>query len=223
MAINESEAQTEKVLDYMAKKASKMITDESESKAIQELQNMVHLLEAYPVQNSYRLHLPKSTQGRRRLTQMLHDFIAQITVLHQYQRKAEQVLITALDDVKIAVDLMFESIVLKTDELDGILRQFYERLKESITKKAAKQDKMPVEIEFTQREIRQEFSISKTQTFRYFTELQELEYIQKSTTKSRNTFVYKIVYLDNQEKLRQEIRENLYNQIDNYRKNQKNA
>ena len=223
VAIDESEAQTEKVLDYMAKKASGMITGQSEEKAITELQNIVHLLEPYPVQNSYRLHLPKNTQGRRRLTQMLHDFIAQITILHQHQRKREQVLITALDDVKTAVDLMFESIVLKTDELDGILRQFYEKLKEYIKKKAKRENTSDCDTQFTQREIRQEFSISKSQAQRYFNELQELEYLQKSHTKSRNTFVYKIVYLDNQQKLRQEIREYLYNQIDTYNKNQKNT
>ncbi|QMU63538.1 MAG: hypothetical protein GKR88_04100 [Flavobacteriaceae bacterium] len=216
IAIDESEAQTEKVLEYMAKKAAKTITDGQEKQAVEEIQNIVYCLKPYLVQNNYRLSLPKSTQQRRRLTQMLHDFIEQITLLHQYQRNRiasdnETILITQLEDLELAVDLMFESIVLKTDELDGILRQFYENLKKYIKNKGES-------YEFTQREIRQEFRISKSQAQRYFNELLELEYLQKSSTRNRNTFGYKITYWDNIEKLRAEIRGNLYQQIQTYKK-----
>ncbi|QMU66184.1 MAG: toprim domain-containing protein [Flavobacteriaceae bacterium] len=217
IAIDESEQQTEKVLAYMAQKSSKGITDAQEQQAVLEIQNLVSLLKPYSVQNKYRLHLPKTTQQRRRLTQMLHDFIEQITLLHQYNRQRiaadtqePQTLITKLEDLELAVDLMFESIVLKTDELDGILRQFYENLKKYITPKGENTD-------FTQREIRQEFRISKSQTQRYFNELLELEYIQKSSVGGRNTFVYKIAYWDNLEKLRTEIRGYLYKQIQAYK------
>lgn len=233
IAIDESEAQTEKVLAYMAKKSSKEITQLQEKKATEEIQNMVSLLQPFSVQNNYRLHLPKSTQQRRRLTQMLHDFIEQITLLHQYQRrrvaadndeqqnpiKAQETLITELEDLELAVDLMFESIVLKTDELDGILRQFYENLKKYISTKSKKETTGECDTQFTQREIRQYFKISKTQLFRYFTELQELEYITKTHALKRNTFVYKIAYWDNIEKLRQEIRDYLHQQIEQYRDN----
>jgi DNA primase len=218
IAIDESEAQTEKVLEYMAKKASKEITQEQEEKIQIELQNMVYLLKPYQVQNPYRLELPKNVKHRRRLTQMLHDFIEQVTILYQYQRQVSfpsgrsggDTLIAQVQDLEIAVDLMFNSIVIKADELDGILRQFYENLKEYVEKKGK-------EYEFTQREIRQEFRISKTQTFRYFTELQELEYIHKSNIGSRNTYNFQISYWDNIEKLRAEIRQHLQAQIDQYK------
>ena len=81
-------------------------------------------------------------------------------------------------------------IVLKTDELDGILRQFYEDLKKYIESKGRN-------YEFTQREIRQHFRISKTQTQRYFNELLELEYLNRSSVGTRNTFKYQISYWDN--------------------------
>jgi DNA primase len=212
IAIDESEAQTERVLEYMAKKASKEITQEQEQKIQMELQNMVYLLKPFQVQNHYRLELPKNVKHRRRLTQMLHDFIEQVTILFQYQRQKqnENTLITEVQDLEIAVDLMFNSIVIKADELDGILRQFYENLKEYVEKKGK-------DYEFTQREIRQYFRISKTQAFRYFTELQELEYIHKSNVGSRNTHNYQISYWDNIEKLRAEIRQYLQAQIDQYK------
>jgi DNA primase len=212
IAIDESEAQTERVLEYMAKKASKEITAEQETQIQIELQNIVYFLKAYQVQNPYRLELPKNVKHRRRLTQMLHDFIEQVTILYQYQREKqnETTLITTVQDLEIAVDLMFNSIVIKADELDGILRQFYENLKTYIEKKGQN-------YEFTQREIRQEFRISKTQAFRYFTELQELEYIHKSNVGSRNTHNFQISYWDNVEKLRAEIRQHLQAQIDQYK------
>jgi DNA primase len=215
IAIDESEAQTERVLEYMAKKASKEITAEQEQKIQQELQNTVYFLKPYQVQNPYRLELPKNVKHRRRLTQMLHDFIEQVTILYQYQRPLAPkggtlTLIAQVQDLEIAVDLMFNSIVIKADELDGILRQFYENLKEYVAKKGK-------DYEFTQREIRQYFRISKTQAFRYFTELQELEYIHKSNVGSRNTHNFQISYWDNIEKLRAEIRQHLQAQIDQYK------
>jgi DNA primase len=212
IAIDESEAQTERVLQYMAKKASKEITAEQEQEIQTELQNIVYQLNPYQVQNPYRLELPKNVKHRRRLTQMLHDFIEQVTILFQYQRQksSENTLITEVQDLEIAVDLMFNSIVIKADELDGILRQFYENLKEYIEKKGKN-------YEFTQREIRQEFRISKTQGQRYFNELEELEYIHKSNQNKRNSYHYQISYWDNIEKLRQEIRTHLQLQIDNYK------
>jgi DNA primase len=212
IAIDESEAQTERVLEYMSRKASKEITTEQEKKVQIELQNRVCFLMPYQVQNPYRLELPKNVKHRRRLTQMLHDFIEQVTILYQYQRqkKDEKTLITEVVDLEIAVDLMFNSIVIKADELDGILRQFYENLKEYVEKKGKN-------YEFTQREIRQEFRISKSQAHRYMIELQELEYIHKSNIGSRNTHSFQISYWDNIEKLRQEIRTHLQAQIDQYK------
>ena len=213
IAIDESEAQTEKVLEYMSKKSAKVITDDSEVVARQAIQNVIYLLKPYKVKNPYRLQLPKTTKQRRRLTQMLHDYIEQVTLLHQYQRQKinETMLVTELDDIEIAVDLMFNSIILKTDELDGILRQFYENLKKYVESKGK-------DYQFTQREIRQKFRISKTQTQRYFKELEELEYINRSSIGKRNSFHYQISYWDNIEKLRKELRTYLYDQIKNYRK-----
>jgi DNA primase len=199
-------------LDYMAKKSAKTITNEQEEKIQREIQNKVYLLKGYLVQNTYRLELPKTVKHRRRLTQMLHDFIEQVTILHQYQRQKsnENTLITTAEDLEIAVDLMFNSIVIKSDELDGILRQFYEDLKKYV-------EKQTPNYEFTQREIRQAFRISKTQAFRYFTELQELEYIQRSHQFKGNAYQFKISYWDNIEKIRAEIQTHLQAQIDQYK------
>ena len=48
-------------------------------------------------------------------------------------------------------------------------------------------------------------------------ELEELEYLHRSSIGKRNSFHYQISYWDNIEKFRQEIREYLYAQIANYK------
>ncbi|RVU90827.1 hypothetical protein EH230_07930 [Flavobacterium columnare] len=219
IAIDESEEQTERVLDYMTKKASGEITEEMENKNKQLLQNICYLLEPYNVKNQYRLELPQNVKHRRRLTQILHDFIAQVTILNQYRREKDQndFLVTKIEDLEIAVDLMFNSIVIKADELDGILRQFYENLKNYIEKKAKTINKKPQDVDFTMREIRQHFNVSKTQMFRYFTELTELEYLHKTHVGSRNVQSFQISYWDNIEKLREEIRTYLNQQIETFK------
>ncbi|GEM59189.1 hypothetical protein FC1_24270 [Flavobacterium columnare NBRC 100251 = ATCC 23463] len=230
IAIDESDAQTERVLAYMAKKASGEITPEMETKNKRILQNICYLLQPYNVKNQYRLELPQNVKHRRRLTQMLHDFIAQVTLLNQFQRSKSssfggvgEALITEIEDLEIAVDLMFNSIVIKADELDGILRQFYENLKMYIEKKAKTINKKPSDVDFTMREIRQYFNVSKSQMHRYFTELQELEYIHKTHIGSRNVQSFQISYWDNIQKLREEIRTYLNEQIQTFKNNPQNS
>ncbi|MCH4828219.1 hypothetical protein [Flavobacterium columnare] len=137
---------------------------------------------------------------------MYQAVIKQVTFLNQYQRKLtnNNQLITEIEDIEQATEVLFESIILKVDELDGSLRQFFERLKKYV--KNENQD-------FLQREIRQELNISKTQLQRYINTLLELEYIKQSGGYNNKGIKYKITYWDNHQKLRAEIKDFLMNQI----------
>ena len=89
----------------------------------------------------------------RRLNELYQCFVKQITLLNQYQREkdAEGRLITQKEDLEIACEILFESIVLKVDDLeDGSLRQFFEKLKNYVLEKGK-------HYEFTQREVRLAF------------------------------------------------------------------
>ncbi|MCH4828204.1 hypothetical protein [Flavobacterium columnare] len=136
---------------------------------------------------------------------MYQAVIKQVTFLNQYQRKLtnNNQLITEIEDIEQATEVLFESIILKVDELDGSLRQFFERLKKYV--KNENQD-------FLQREIRQELNISKTQLQRYINTLLELEYIKQSGGYNNKGIKYKITYWDNHQKLRAEIKDFLMNQ-----------
>lgn len=132
-----------------------------------------------------------------------------ITVLYQYQRKKteQQKLIATKQDCQIAKDLMFECIMLKMDELDGSLRQFFERLKDYI--KTKNNDKYS----FTQREIRTALNVSKTHLFRFITELKQMEYLQENQYNGNQGNTYQIRYWDDYKKVKEEVKEFMQNQI----------
>jgi DNA primase len=213
IAIDESKEQTQKINEYQAKEASGQINKAEQIKAIQQLQNFSRILEPYKVYNPFatKLKLPEGIQDERRLYKLYLHFIEIITVLHQYQRKKtnDQKLITKKQDCQIAKDLMFECIMLKMDELDGSLRQFFERLKDYIGKQNN------TGYEFTQREIREVLQVKKTQLSYYINELMSLEYLQQTSTHINKGNRYKVLHFDNYRKTREEVKSFLQKQIDN--------
>ena len=214
IAVDESQEQTARIMDYQKQKAAGLINAEKEREAITLLQNLVRMLKPCKVINPYanQLHLPPAAHKIRRLNELYLAFVKQITIINQYQRKrdAQGRLITEKEDLKTAVTIMFESIFLKVDELDGSLRQFFESLKTYLEEKPN-----PRQYEFTQREVRQALHISKTQLHRYLYELISLEYLQQTGGYANKGFKYRVSYWDNIQKLRNEIKDYLYNQINN--------
>jgi energy-coupling factor transporter ATP-binding protein EcfA2 len=211
IAIDESKEQTQKINEYQAKEASGQINKQEQLQAIKQLQNFVRILAPYQVHNPHatKLKLPEGIRDERRLYRLYLYFIDMITVLHQYQRKKTEQgkLIATKQDCQIAKDLMFECIMLKMDELDGSLRQFFERLKDYI--KTKNNDKYS----FTQREIRTALNVSKTHLFRFITELKQMEYLQENQYNGNQGNTYQIRYWDDYKKVKEEVKEFMQNQI----------
>jgi DNA primase catalytic core len=208
IAVDESKEQTKRIIEYQNKRNAGEIDPNQSQKTIHFIQQIIRSLKIYDVINPYatQLHLPEKVHKIRRLNEMYQAVIKQVTFLNQYQRKLtnNNQLITEIEDIEQATEVLFESIILKVDELDGSLRQFFERLKKHV--KTENQ-------EFLQREIRQIFNISKTQLQRFINYLLELEYIKQSGGYNNKGVKYKIAYWDNHQKLRAEIKDFLYNQI----------
>ena len=209
IAVDESKEQTAKIIDYQNKRNAGEIDPQESQKTINFIQQIIRNLKVYEVINPYatQLHLPEKVHKIRRLNEMYQAVIKQVTFLNQHQRKLtnNNQLITEIEDIEQATEILFESIVLKVDELDGSLRQFFERLK-----KYVKNDSQ----EFILRDIRQELNISKTQIFRYIQNLTELEYIKQTGGFANKGIKYKISYWDNYQKLRAEIKDFLMLQIE---------
>lgn len=137
---------------------------------------------------------------------MYQAIIKHVTFLNQYQRKLtkDNQLITEIEDIEQSTEILFESIVLKVDELDGSLRQFFERIKKYVKNENQY---------FILKDIRQTLNVSKTQVFRYIQTLKELEYIKHNGGYANKGINYKISYWDNYQKLRAEIKDFLMLQI----------
>ena len=217
IAVDESKEQTQRIIMHQNKRNAGEIDPKEKQIAKVFIQQIVRNLKHYEVINPFatKLQLPDKVHKIRRLNEMYQAVIKQVTFLNQYQRQvapAGNYLITTIQDIEQATEILFESIVLKVDELDGSLRQFFERLK-----KYVKNDSQ----EFILRDIRQDLNISKTQIFRSIQTLLELEYVRQSGGYSNKGIKYKICYWDNHQKLRTEIKDFLMIQIDQLRQDNK--
>ncbi len=215
LAVDESKEQTQRIIEYQNRRNAGEVSSDEQQKAINFVQKIVRTLKHHDVVNPYatKLNLPEKVHKIRRLNEMYQAVIKQVTFLNQYQRKLtkDNQLITEIEDIEQATEVLFESIVLKVDELDGSLRQFFERLKKFVKNENQ---------EFILREVRQEFNISKTQIFRYIQTLTELEYIKQVGGFTNRGIKYKISYWDNYQKLRAEIKDFLMLQIEQLKQEQ---
>lgn len=218
VTVDESAQQTNRVINYQNQIATGKINKTEQKKIRSFLQNCMRLIKPMEVINPFadKIKLPPEAHKIRRLNELFQSFVRQVTLINQYQREKDGQgrLITAKEDIQVACEIMFESIVLKVDELDGSLRQFFEQLKQYIQAKRTTENKRQSgSDEFIQRDVRQALRISKTQLHRYTQDLLELEYIRQSGGTVNRGYTYEISYWDNIEKLRNQIQENLQNQL----------
>jgi DNA primase len=215
LAVDESQAQSQRIIHYQNQRYAGEIDQGTQEKAKNQLQQTIRVLKDYEIINPYatKLELPEEVHKIRRLNEMFQLIIRQITFLNQHQRKTtkEEKLITEIEDLEQATEVLFESIILKVDELDGSLRQFFERLKKHLKSQ---------EKDFTQREIRHAFNISKSQLQRYIINLLELEYIRQIGGYANRGLKYKIDYWDDYQRLRVKIKDKLMTQIQVLKKNE---
>jgi DNA primase len=209
IAVDESKEQTQRIINYQNEISAGLIDKTEQKKISAFLQNCMRMLKPYEVINPYanKIKLPEEAHKIRRLNELYQSFVKQITLLNQYQRKQDKQgrLITEKEDLQTACDILFESILLKVDELDGSLRQFFERLKTFVEKKGR-------DYEFNRFEVREATGVSKTQQHYYIQKLVELEYLRQSGFANRG-YKYKIAYWDNISGTRARIKDQLQNQL----------
>lgn len=211
ITIDESKEQTQKVINYQNQKASGKIDNKTEKETTEFIQNCMRLLKPYEVINPFAelIQLPNEVHQRRRLNQLFQSIIKQITILKQYQRKQDNQgrLITEKEDIKDAIDILFESILLKMDELDGSVRQFFEWIKAMVEAKNNR------EYEFTRFEAMQATGLKKTQLQHNLNKLVQLEYLKQFGFMNKG-FKYKISYWDNMAQVRAKLKDDLQMQLE---------
>lgn len=210
LAVDESQDQTDKIINYQNKRIAGEINESQQEKAKEQLQKILRALKVEEVQNPYatQIQLPENVHKKRRLNEMFQSIIKQITIINQYQRRTQNnKLITEITDVEEAVEILFESIILKIDELDGSLRQFFERLK-----KKFKTD------DFTRFEAMETTGFKKTQLQHYINQLVQLEYI-KQFGHGNKGYKYKIFHFDDIQSVRKKLKDHFIKQIQNLKPN----
>ncbi len=132
-----SREQDERIMSYQ-KQVSAGLADESKHQAtLQKLQHMQQLLHPIKVINPYAplIELPEQLLKPRRTLPLLLSFIEAITFYHQYQREpmadpdtTEAYIETTPEDIAWAFKLLEDTLLRKSDELNGSLREFYDWL-----------------------------------------------------------------------------------------------
>lgn len=210
LAVDESQDQTDKIINYQNKRIAGEINESQQEKAKEQLQKILRALKVEEVQNPYatQIQLPENVHKKRRLNEMFQSIIKQITIINQYQRRTNNgKIITQIEDVENAVEILFESIILKIDELDGSLRQFFEHLK-----KKFKTD------DFTRFEAMEVTGFKKTQLQYYINQLVQLEYI-KQYGHGNKGYKYKIFHFDDIQSVRKKLKDHFIKQIQNLKPN----
>ncbi|MCC7303499.1 MAG: ATP-binding protein [Bacteroidia bacterium] len=214
--VDESDEQTRRIVLHQNKTLAGLVDAKKERQAKEFLQNCMRCIKPMDVVNPYadKVYLPFEAKMLRRLNSHYQAFVKQITILHQYQREKDDQgrLIALPEDLKTACEILFDAIMLKVDDLDSSLRQFFDLMKAHI-KKLVTNGKQ-AEYQFTQRDVRLSLNISKTQCFRYFEELEMLEYIQRTGGYANRGFKYKIVFWDDMQKIKTKVQADLNRQLE---------
>lgn len=216
VAVDEGPEQTRRITEYQDRRAAGEVDKEQEERTKAFLQKFVRLLVPYEVRNPYagRVRLPEEAHKVRRLNELFQGFIKVVTVLHQYQREQDEKgrLIATKADIRTATELMLSSILLKVDELDGSLREFFERLKAYVEEKAREHDAEPSDVDFTRFEVREATGVAKTQQHHTIRRLVELEYLFQSGHANRG-YRYRIAHWDDHTALKERIKKGLEEQL----------
>jgi DNA primase len=210
VAVDESREQSMRIIEYQNLKSAGKIDGRDEQMVRQFMQNCLRLLDPLEVVNPFadKIKLPEDAHKIRRLNELYQSFVRQVTLLNQYQRERDERgrVITAPDDLREACEILFESIVLKVDELDGSLRQFFEQVKIYVKKKSES-------YEFNRFELREVTQVGKTQQHHHLSRLVELEYLHKTGFANRG-YRYRIAHWDNMEATRGRIKTELLQQVE---------
>ena len=208
--VDESAEQTRRVLNHQDRCASGAVDACDRDAARQLIADAIRLLKPREVVNPYAgaVALPEGLQQVRRLHELYLAFVAQVTWWHQRQRAtdARGRLIATPADLRAAAQILFESIVLRADELDGPLRHFYEAVKAHLRATGAET--------FTQRAVRAALNVSRSRCSAYCAALSSADYLAREYPGNNRRAAYRLADPDDYGALRQRIRRDLDEQID---------
>ena len=205
LIIDESQSHLNEVMGYQRKQQAGLINETMQQQAKGLLRNSQRLLRGIKIINPYapQLEIPQCVFKKLRTNIHYLKLIEIITFYHQCQREVKTdkngkpYIETAIEDIEWANYLVKETLLRKSDELSGELRDFFERLKNTITAKKAQS--------FYSKDIREQFRMNPMRVNRYLRELESRGYIGRNGGNRKYGFEYEISAWDEYEKLKSGI------------------
>lgn len=208
--LNDSKEQDESIMSYQKKHRAGLV-DVYKEQAIQtKLQQMQKALQPIKVINPYAplIDLPENFPKKRRALPILLNVIEAITFYHQYQRTqgviddtGEVYIETHPNDIANGFKYLKSSLLRRSDELNGAVRDFYEKLKtftesQELTK-------------FKVKDIRNDIKIPPRTIQHYLKTLLEYGYVEITSGKQRLGYEYEILPASSRNELEQGMEEHI--------------
>jgi DNA primase len=205
LTVDESPNHLNEVMQYQRKLQAGLINEAGQQKAKQVLKNAQRLLRKIRVINPYapQLEIPGCVFKKLRTNIHYLKLIEIVTFYHQHQREiktdanGKPYILTTIEDIECANYLVKDTLLRKSDELSGELRNFFESLKNSITSKQLQS--------FYAKEIREAYRMNPMKVNRYLRELESRGFIQHHGGNRKNGFEYQVLSWDEYEKLKSGI------------------
>jgi predicted DNA-binding transcriptional regulator len=208
--LNDSKEQDEKVMNYQKRHRAGLIEIYKEQQIQIKLQQMQKALAPIKVINPYAplIDLPESFPKKRRALPILLNVIEAITFYHQYQREqtadketGEVQIETHPNDIENGFKYLKNVLFRRSDELNGAVRDFYEKLKEVIEKNELQKFKVS--------DIRGHIKLTPRSIQQYLKELLEYGYLHITGGKQRLGYEYEILSGTSEKALQQSIEEHI--------------
>lgn len=229
--LNHSHSQDIAIMNYQRKTSAGLINKEEVKQIQYKLKCVIASLENVSIINPFApfINLPEDVAHPRKSLLLLLNFIEVITYFFQHQREqvinketGEVFIKTAPEDIKLAFQLLKNSLFRRADELSTSARGFYNWLIKYLQEAQTNQ--------FTALDIRKARSVHPRTLNRYLQELKLYSYIQVTGgNKHREGFIYKVTQFGNQtdaqnriEKALQETLKAVYSEYDKQNGKQQN-
>jgi len=207
--VDESSSHLEQVMDYQRKARAGMINNTNQEASKLLLKNAQRLLDKrIKVYNPFalQLKLPQAIFKPLRTNEHYLKLIDVIAFYHQKQREIkthpqtkERYIEVSLKDIEIANSLVKESLLRKSDELNGELRQFFEYLKDHVSRHHPEDP----DAAFYAKDIRKERRLHPMKLARYLSNLERRGYIKWTGGSKRTGYEYQITAWEEYEQLRE--------------------
>ena len=217
--LDESGEQDKKIMDYQRAVSAGQINTEEEEQAAEQLRNCQRVLEPIKVINPYAqiLQLPEGVFKPRRTNNHYLQFIEAVTFYHQHQREqkvntatGEVFIETTLEDIAEANKLLQETLLRKSDELNGACRNYLENIKAYLENEN--------KTKFTNIEIRKALRVNESNQKRWTILLNNNYYIKRVKGTKSKGYHYEVVSYEEFRKLKENIANVLDESLEKLRK-----